>query len=164
MKKMKLEVSLDYDSDNAWDLYKDCILDMIIGLDVRIDNSNSKNINIFEGVSNYKKGVEYKNYIDVRCVGYSQSDWDEYKIYFDYSNTSEEFKSIEGVAKELKKIYTHKNDYIVKQIEVLDSGHEKLLNTFYFPIMDIEFPNESDIIYQIDDELIEYDEIEFKLN
>jgi hypothetical protein len=101
----------------------------------------------------------------VSCKGYSQSDWDDYKIYFDYSNGEEEFDRVMDIASELKKLYTHKNDYFVQQIEVLDSGHEKTLESLSFSIMNIEFPDESDIIYYIDDDLdIEYDTIEFNLN
>lgn len=164
MKKIKLEVKNDYDSNYSWELYEDNLHDLLDGLDVKVENSNSRNSNILEKVNSYKKGVEYKNYIDVSCKGYSQSDWDDYKIYFDYSNGEEEFSRVEDVAKELQKLYTHKNDYWVQQIEVLDSGHTKHLLSFQFSILDIEFPNNSDIKYRIDEEMIEYDEIEFNQN
>jgi len=56
-------------------------------------------------------------------------------------------------------------DYYVKQIKVMDNGLEFLLNTFHFSYKGHKSPDESDIIYQIDDELIIYDKIEFiKLN
>ena len=166
MKKIKLEVKNDYDSGYSWELYKDNLENLLDGLDVRVENSNSRNSNILEKVNSYRKGVEYKNYIDVSCKGYSQGDWDDYKIYFDYSNDEfiEEFSRVEDVAKELQKLYTHKNDYWVQQIEVLDSGHTKPLLSFQFSILDIEFPNNSDIKYRIDEEMIEYDEIEFNQN
>ena len=164
MKKIKLVVKNDYDSSYCWELYKDNLQDLVDGLDVRVENSNSRNTNILKGVNSYKKGVEYKNYIDVRCIGYSQGDWDDYKIYFDYSNGEEEFDRVMYVASELEKLYTHKNDYFVQQIEVLDSGHEKTIQRFSFSILDVEFPNNSDIKYRIDEEMIEYDEIEFKQN
>jgi len=165
MKKIKLVVKNDYDSDCSWMLYVEDLHYLLEGLDVRVENSNTRNTNIVEKVNSYKKGVEYKNYIDVSCKGYSQSDWDDYKIYFDYSNGEEEFDRVMDIASELKKLYTHKNDYFVQQIEVLDSGHEKTLESLSFSIMNIEFPDESDIIYYIDDDLdIEYDTIEFNLN
>ena len=164
MKKIKLEVKNDYDSDCSWMLYVEDLHYLLEGLDVRVENSNSRNSNILEKVNSYKKGVEYKNYIDVSCKGYSQSDWDDYKIYFDYSNGEEEDSRVEDVAKELQKLYTHKNDYCVQQVEVLDSGHTKPLLSFQFSILDIEFPNNSDIKYRIDEEMIEYDEIEFNQN
>jgi hypothetical protein len=166
MKTIKLVVENDYDSGFSWELYEDNLHDLLNGLDVRVENSNTRNSNILEKVNSYRKGVEYKNFIDVNCVGYSQGDWDEYKIYFDYSNEEfiEEFSRVEDCAKELEKLYTHKNDYVVKQIEELDSGHTKTLESFYFSILDVEFPNNSDIKYHIDEESIEYDEIEFNQN
>tara|TARA_R110002074_G_scaffold1973_2_gene11869 strand:+ start:684 stop:1184 length:501 start_codon:yes stop_codon:yes gene_type:complete len=166
MNKIKLEVKNDYDSNYSWELYKDNLEDLLDGLDVRVENSNTRNTNILEKVNSYRKGVEYKNYIDVSCKGYSQGDWDDYKIYFDYSNDEfiEEFSRVEDVAKELEKLYTHKNDYWVQQIEVLDSGHEKTLECLSFSILDIEFPENSDIKYRIDEEMIKYDEIEFNQN
>ena len=171
MKKIRLEVKNDYDSRYSWDLYKDNLEDLLDGLDVRVENSNSRNSNILEKVNSHRKGVEYKNCIDVSCKGYSQSDWDEYKIYFDYSNEEfDEFNRyshycrVEDVAQELEKIYTHKNDYRVHRIEVLDSGHTKTLDSFSFSILDVEFPENKDIKDRIDDQGIEYDEIKFNQN
>ena len=166
MKKIRLVVKNDYDSDYSWELYKDNLHDLLDGLDVRVENRNSSNTNILEKVNSYRTPNEYKNFIEVSCKGYSQGDWDDYKIYFDYSNEEfiEEFSRVEDVAKELEKLYTHKNDYVVQKIEELDSGHEKTLECFSFSILDVEFPNNSDIKYRIDEEMIEYDEIEFNQN
>jgi len=162
MKKTKLVVWNDYDSDCSWELYKDNLHDLLDGLDVRVENKNDRNVNVLEKVNSHIKASEYKHYLNVYCQGYSQGDWDEYKIYFDYDEGFVEERSrIEDVIEELRKLYTHKNDYRVEQIEVLDSGHKKTLNNFFFPILNVEFPNNSDIKYLIDEEMIEYDEIEY---
>lgn len=159
MKRIILEVQNDYDSNWAWEMYIDNLKCIAEELDIRVENENRRNTNILESINSYKKGVEYKNYIDVRCIGYSQSEWDNYKIYFDDLNDD-----IKYIAEELKRIYTHKNDYYVKQIEELDSGHQKTLDSFSFSILDVEFPENKDIKYRIDEEMIEYDEIEFNQN
>ena len=136
MKKIKLVVKNDYDSDCSWMLYVEDLHYLLEGLDVRVENSNTRNTNIVEKVNSYKKGVEYKNYIDVSCKGYSQSDWDDYKIYFDYSNGEEEFDRVMDIASELKKLYTHKNDYFVQRNRqadfVLKTGQNIILYDILF--------------------------------
>ena len=165
MKKTKLVVKNDYESNFSWELYKDNLHDLLYGLDVRVENENDRMSNVLSRVNSHIKASEYKHYLSVDCKGYSQSEWDEYKIYFDYDKGFvEEISRIEDTLEELKKLYTHKNDYVVQKIEELDSGHTKKLESFHFSILDIEFPSNSDIKYRIDEEMIEYDEIEFNQN
>tara|TARA_R110001592_G_C12569180_1_gene692133 strand:- start:200 stop:397 length:198 start_codon:yes stop_codon:yes gene_type:complete len=52
-------------------------------------------------------------------------------------------------------------DYYVKQINILNNGKEITLATFHFTYKGNKSPNESDIIYQIDDEFMYYDKIVF---
>jgi len=165
MKKIKLKVKNDYSSNFSWELYEESLYSLLYGLDVRVENKNNKMCNILSKLNSYKKYNEYKYFLSVDCVGYCQSEWDEYSIYFDYEkNSVEERGRIEQALKELKLLFTHKNDYIVDKIEVLDSGHKKTLDTFSFSIIDVEFPEENEIKNYIDEQLIYYDDIEFNLN
>jgi hypothetical protein len=151
MKKI-LNVKNDYDSGNSFEFYKEDLLNLFNELDVYVENTNTDFYSVFKNKNNKDS---YKNKITVECKGYSQSDWDRYVIYYNAINDN-----IKLLAKELKKLFTHKNDYVIKEIEMLNSGHSKIIEHHYFSIMNVEFPEKEDIENAIQDQLnLNYDEL-----
>lgn len=158
-KEIILEVFKDYNSRNAYELYKDDLISLCENLDIRIENSNNKFYNILESVNSYKKPNEYKKYITVSCKGYTQSEFDNYKIYFNSYNDN-----IKYLQSELEKLFTHKNDYIIKSFEVLETGHKKEIEDYFISITNIEFPENTDIKKEIQSYNIDFDKIKFNNN
>ena len=163
--KTILEVYNDYDSNFAYEDYKENINGLASELDIIIFNKNDEKFdNIISDrqktkyCTNHKDS--YKNSITIDCVGYSQSDWDTYTIY--YNDMTNDLKYL---CKELKRLFTHKNDYLIKEIELLDSGHSKVINTHSIMINYIEFPTNKDIAETIKHYGIgDFDEIIFNNN
>lgn len=164
MRTIKLKVENDYNNNFSHEIYKDNLIILLDGLDVVVENDNNKFTNILEELNNNKDWEDYKYHSSVGCVGYSQGDWDCYTIHHNYKDHSEEKKIILEALKELIKLFTHKNDYIVEQVEFLESGHSKVIDVFSISITDVEFPENKDIKYYIDMNDIQYDQIEYNNN
>ena len=76
----------------------------------------------------------------------------------------ETISTTKAKAKELKKVFTHKNQYSIEEIEELDSGHSKTITHYTITIMHIEFPEEEDIEKEIKEQHdLEYDQVLFNL-
>jgi hypothetical protein len=163
VKKIRVVIERDYSSNTSWDLYVDNLKYLLEGLDVKIENTNPRNTNILKDQNNYKKRSEYKGYLKANPKGYSQGEWDEYTIYFDYTKDDEEFARIEDIIEELERLYTHKNDYQVKIVEYNNEGYSKVVGVEHISITQIEFPEEEDLIKELDEMGCEYDEIQFNL-
>jgi len=158
-KEIILEVFNDYESRNAHELYKDDLISLCQDLDIRIENSTNKLYNILESVNSYKEPSEYKKHITVSCKGYTKGEYDIYKLYFNSYNDN-----IKHLKEELKKLFTHKNDYIIKSFEVLETGHKKEIENYFISITDVEFPENEDIKKEIQNNDIYFDKIKFNNN
>jgi len=162
--KTILEVYNDYDFNLSHADYKENINNLASELDIIIFNENNRLDNIISDLQKTKYCTNhkdsYKNSITINCVGYSQSDWDTYTIY--YNDMTNDLKYF---CKLLKRLFTHKNDYLIKEIELLDSGYSKVINTHSIMINYIEFPTNKDITETIKHYGIgHYDEIIFNNN
>tara|TARA_R110000851_G_scaffold131743_1_gene265982 strand:+ start:850 stop:1491 length:642 start_codon:yes stop_codon:yes gene_type:complete len=137
-KKYEVEVKVDYDSQFAWEYYKDDLIYLSEELDIAVHNSNRRMGNVLPNKKIDTDG--YHKSCIVGCTGYSQSEWDDYKIYY-----NEESEELDRLKEELSKVFTHKHDYQVDTIEVLDSGHSMVIESDSVSIMHIEFPEEDDV-------------------
>lgn len=138
MKKNVIEVTNDYQNDLSWELYKEDLINLSEDLDIAVHNGNRRMNNVLPSKKIDTDGYHKKCIIS--CTGYSQSDWDDYTIYY-----NEDCKELDMLKKELSKVCTHKNDYIMEVHEVLKSGHSKSINMQYVSISHVEFPDEDDI-------------------
>lgn len=154
--KTILKVEQSYDNSLVWEFYKEDVKNISEGLDIHVEHSNTT----FENVIPTKGYTDdYKNQMTINCIGYVQSEWDRYTIYYNVLNDD-----IKSLAKELKKVFTHKNQYSIEEIEELDSGHSKTITHYTITIMHIEFPEEEDIEKEIKEQHdLEYDQVLFNL-
>ena len=150
--KTILKVKPNYDSSLAWDMYKESLRTISEDQDIHVVNQNRNFLNVLPTDGNVE---DYENQIEIVCRGYVQGEWDTYTIYY-----HELTDSIKLIAEELKKLFTHQNDYCIQEIEKLDSGHSKVIDTHGLIISDVEFPEKEDIKNAIQDQLnLDYDEL-----
>ena len=95
---------------------------------------------------------------DAQCIsldakGYVQSEWESYWVY--YKCTDEE---VNPLIEHLKKTFTHRNDYLLENVEELITGHSKVVNRCVINVDYPEFPELQDIVKVIEDNLAKYDE------
>tara|TARA_R110002074_G_scaffold124129_3_gene260375 strand:+ start:2320 stop:2817 length:498 start_codon:yes stop_codon:yes gene_type:complete len=138
MKKYEVKVKSDYESGFSWDMYIDYVKELAIELDIAVHNSNRRMSNLLPSKKIDTDG--YHKSCIVGCKGYSQSDWDDYKIYY-----NEESKELELLKEQISRAFTHKHDYWIETIETLESGHSKVIDSCVISIDWIEFPDENDI-------------------
>lgn len=155
-KTIELRVSNDYDSGYAHEIYREQLMELSEDLDIAVHNSNRRMGSILPNKKTYTDG--YVQSIVVGCTGYSQSEWDEYTIHYNVMTAD-----LSMLIEDLEKLFTHKHDYMVKEIEILDSGHELGLETYVINISHIEFPDKKDVLEAIEDQGIEFDNIKFNI-
>ena len=157
--KTIIKVKPDYDSSLAWELYKEFLQTISEDQDIHVTNKNSDFLNVLPieitGKGYRADKPDYKNQLTIECRGYSQGDWDTYTIY--YNELTDDIKLL---AEELKKIFTHKNEYYLQEIEELESGHSKVIDTYGLVISNVEFPDKEDIEKEIKEQYnLKYDEL-----
>jgi len=150
--KTIIKVKPDYDSSLAWELYKEFLQTISEDQNIHVTNKNSDFLNVLP-TDGYKE--DYKNQITIECNGYVQSEWDTYTIW--YNKLTDDIKLL---AEELKKVFTHKNEYYLQEIEELESGHSKVIDTYGLVISNVEFPDKEDIEKEIKEQYdLKYDEL-----
>ena len=155
-KTIELRVSNDYDSGFAYEMYREQLMELSKDLDISVYNTNRGMSNILPN-----KKIDTDGYVQsiiVKCQGYSQSEWDEYIIHYNVMTAD-----LSMLIEDLEKLFTHKNDYIVREVEILDSGHELGLDTHVININHIEFPTKCDITREINNQCIEFDKLKFNI-
>tara|TARA_R110000744_G_scaffold2511_1_gene10019 strand:- start:234 stop:737 length:504 start_codon:yes stop_codon:yes gene_type:complete len=162
-KRVVVEISNDIMGCDSWDMYKEDIKCLAEDLDISVNNGNIKMENILKQKENI--GGNYSNHIIVDCIGYSQGDWDSYAISYNIENQ----KEVDEIVKELKKLFTHKNDYCVNKYDVITIDGEEFKGEVYdytwFSIMHIEFPSEKEVInYYSENYGKDYNEIIININ
>lgn len=136
-------------------------------LQISCEIKNDNMFNVIEEVKNYIADEQVlTEFISVKSIGYSQNEWQEYNIRY---NKEASKNDIDYLIQELKKSFTHKNDYFVSKKEVIEihgkSFESESFDYVWFAINDIEFPEPEDVkerynsIYGID-----YDIIELKID
>ena len=150
--KTIIKVNPDYNSSLAWELYKEFLQTISEDQDIHVTNKNSNYLNVLPTDGDED---DYINTITIECTGYVQSEWDTYTIY--YNELTDDIKLL---AEELKKIFTHKHEYYLQQIEELESGHSKVIDTYGLVISNVEFPDKEDIEKEIKEQYnLKYDEL-----
>ena len=168
--KTVIRISNDYDSNESYFQWREdinCIVNDN-GLDVHCEISNTRFINVVEEEKNYafigSSKENYKNMVVVNARGYSQGDWQEYKLYH---NCYKDDKPLKELVDLLTKTFTHQNDYLVETFKKVTVDGEDFLSEesedFTMSIRWEEFPDKEDILSELKSHGIEYDEIEFNI-
>lgn len=151
--KTIIEISNDYNSDFCYQTKVEDINYLVNELDVFCELRNTNYINIIEQEKRYNSEKEdYKNKIIINAKGYSQSEWQDYILYYNENELSTPQKRMEfsNLVKHLEREFTHQNDYITKKYEQTKIDGKIFNSEPYdytcFYIDDIEFPNNEDII------------------
>lgn len=146
--KTIIKISNDYYSDLSYQMFREQINYLVNELDIFCEVKNDKFENIVEREKRYLSSKDdYKNKTIVNAIGYSQGDWQEYILYH---NLDENDNDLKILVDELKKSFTHFNDYFVEKFEQEEIKGKKfnseVLDITSFSITDIEFPDENDIL------------------
>ncbi len=169
--KTVIRINNDYHSQASYQDWRDEINQLVnsndFGVDVYCEISNDRLLNPVEEEKNYLSSKDdYKNVTCVTAKGYSQGDWQEYKLYH---NCDENDKALKALVKLLERSFTHFNDYFVEKFERTEIDG-KVFNAephdFTNIIVDwIEFPEKEDVLKAYNEIYGEdYDEVEFNLN
>jgi len=151
--KTILKISNEYGFNNAYNLKIEDINYLANEINVFCEIKNHNYTNIIEQEKRYHSKKEgYKNKIIINAKGYSQSDWQQYVLYYNEKelNTQQDRNYFSNLIQHLERTFTHQNNYIAKKYKqtkidgkIFNSSH------FYhtcFYIDYIEFPNDKDII------------------
>ena len=152
-------ISQDYNSQLSDDIWNEDLNEYIQSLDVFIE-TNNRQFSI-DTIRNQRKTIDefdITNEGDAQCIsldakGYVQSEWESYWVY--YKCTDEE---VNPLIEHLKKTFTHRNDYLLENVEELITGHSKVVNRCVINVDYPEFPELQDIVKVIEDNLAKYDE------
>lgn len=148
--KTVIRISQNYMSDLSYELFKEELYYLVNETDLEIlcKIKNDKFINPVEQAKNYSTdGVEFKYKTTIEAKGYSQSDWQKYLIFH---NVEKDNENLIRLVDELKKSFTHMNDYWVEKFErieidgkIFDAEPHDYTSLC---IRDIEFPDEDDVL------------------
>tara|TARA_R100000544_G_C2227101_1_gene61564 strand:- start:2579 stop:3067 length:489 start_codon:yes stop_codon:yes gene_type:complete len=158
MKKIA-RISKDYESYYSQDKWTEDLKVEMREVDVYIslpkDRENWGLVDLLQTEQN-TFADQYSNCVHIQATGYVQGSFLDYKIY--YNGDEDKLKYLKTL---LKRTFTHKNDYIVENIEMLPSGHSKIIDKTSFCVNDVEFPKLEDIKNAIEEhEGYAYDEFQ----
>ncbi len=147
--KTIIKITNDYNSQLSYDERNEdinCIVND--GLDCFCEVRNNEFTNIVEEQKNYFSVKEdYKNKTIVEAKGYSQGEWQTYILYH---NVEEDDNDLQWLIEELKKSFTHMNDYWVEKFEQTEINGKKFNAEPHdytsFCIRHIEFPEKEDVL------------------
>lgn len=171
--KTLLRISKDNFSNLSYDMFTEDVNFLVNELNVHCEVRNKRDANIVNDMKNYQSSIEdYNNHVVIEARGYSQSDWQTYILYYnDNELNTPMYKSyFESLVKQLKRSFTHFNDYFCEKFEYIESNGKRYIENESFDftgfcIDNIEFPSEEDIkeeyiaMYGID-----FDTIEININ
>lgn len=148
--KTVIRISTDYNGDCSIQERNDNIYNLVNdgGIQVHCEISNDRIVNIVEDIKNYSTNREdFKNVTIVDAVGYSQGDWQQYSLYH---NEDEDSQELGWLVDELKKSFTHYNDYIVEKFdreEINGKNFDADPHDYTsFCVRHIEFPDKEDVL------------------
>ena len=156
-------ISQDYNSQLSDDIWNEDLNEYIQSLDVFIETRNKQFSN--DGIRNQRRSLEEFNNTnegDAVCIvveanGYVQSEWESFSVYYKCID-----KEVSPLIEHLKKYFTHRNDYIVENVEELITGHTKVVDRCVINVQYPEFPELDDIVMVIEDNLGKFDEYKLK--
>ena len=152
-------ISRDYNSQLSDDIWNEDLNEYIQSLDVFIE-TNNRQFSI-DTIRNQRKTIDefdITNEGDAQCIsldakGYVQSEWESYWVYYKCTD-----KEVSPLIEHLKKTFTHRNDYLLENVEELITGHSKVVDRCVINVDYPEFPELKDIVKVIEDNLAKYDE------
>lgn len=167
-KQITVTIMNDYNSSLSYELRNENIEYLLSQLDLYCEVSNSNFINMVEQLQqNETYKDNYKDILTVNTTGYSQRDWQEYKLYYNKKNT--DINTLNRLVNELEKSFTHQNDYFVTKYEEVTINNKvyksEPIDYNSFCITNIEFPDDDDIIKEYINRFgIDYDNIEINID
>lgn len=112
--KTVLRITPDHDTDIVYSQRVDDINYLVNELDVYCEIRNNHYINIVEEEKRYSSDEEnYTDSIRINATGYSQSEWQEYKLYFNSEDIKSQQEKIyfDQLVQYLERTFTHLNQY-----------------------------------------------------
>jgi len=159
--KTIIRITNDYNGTLSYDNFKEDINYLVHEMDIFCEVKNNNLNNIVEDEKNYAGNKDdYSKQTIVNATGYSQNEWETYVLYH---NLEEDDRNLISLVKQLKRSFTHFNDYQVEKFErtTIDGKDFDSEPHDYtcFCIDFIEFPEEKDIIKEYNEIYgIDYDE------
>lgn len=148
--KTIIKISNDFSGDTAYQEFCDEIYYLVNDADIEVECEvkNNNFINTVEEKKNYSTaGTKFKYKTEVEAKGYSQGDWQTYILYH---NVEKDNETLQRLVEELKKSFTHMNDYYVEKFErieidgkVFDAEPHDMT---WFAIRGVEFPDNDDVL------------------
>tara|TARA_R110000772_G_scaffold258599_1_gene375843 strand:- start:443 stop:958 length:516 start_codon:yes stop_codon:yes gene_type:complete len=151
--KTIIKISTDYNSDLCYQSKVEDISYIVNEINVFCKLKNTNYINIIEKQKRYSSSEnDYSNKVIINAKGYSQSDWQDYTLYYNEKEIDTPQKRIyfSDLVKYLERSFTHQNDYFVEKYEQTEIkgkifNSEPIDYTSFF-INHIEFPSNEDIL------------------
>lgn len=160
--KTIIRITKDNFSTLSYDMWKEDINYLVNEIDLICKVKNDRFNNIVEDEKNYLGEIsDYKNKSIVDAIGYSQSEWQTYILYH---NLKEDDNLLNQLIEQLKKSFTHFNDYFVEKFEQEEINGKKFNSEPFdytsFCINHIEFPEKNDVLKEYNEIYgIDYDKV-----
>ena len=118
-------ISKDYHSQLSNDIWNEDLNEYIQSLDVYIRPRN--NNFSYDALKNQTRSI-FDFYYTNKCIvveakGYVQSEWESFSVYYKCRD-----KEVNPLIEHLKKTFTHRNDYLIENVEELITGHTKVVD------------------------------------
>lgn len=166
--KTVIRISTNYSGEQSYQDRDDSIYNIVNeGIEVHCEIANNRMINIVEEIKNYSTNRDdFKNKTTVSAIGYVQSEWQDYELYHNEEDGSND---LELLIEELKKTFTHHNNYFVEKFEREEINGKNFDSEphdyTFFHIRHIEFPDKEDVLKEyIDIYGKDYDEVIIEIN
>ena len=148
--KTIIRISNDNTGDTAYNEFCDEIYYLVNDADIEVECEvkNDRYNNIVEEKKNYSTvGTKFKYKTEVNAKGYSQGDFQTYILYH---NVEKDNETLQRLAEELKKSFSHLNSYYVEKFERVEVDGKNFdaepHDMTWFAIRDIEFPDNDDVL------------------
>lgn len=146
--KTVIRITNDYNSNEAYEDFINSVSSLLEEAPkVFCEVSNDQFQNNVERLKNYHSDPsEFRNKTTFTAKGYSQGDWQTFTLYH---NCKEDNQYFSALVEELKKSFTHMNDYFVEKFERAEIDGKTFDAEPYdytgFSIRHIEFPESEDV-------------------
>tara|TARA_R110000796_G_scaffold192082_1_gene308813 strand:- start:96 stop:575 length:480 start_codon:yes stop_codon:yes gene_type:complete len=140
-------ITRDYDSQMSVERWREDLNNELEQLDVNVWTKDKHWFFMEQLLKNQDTlPDQFSNSITAESIGYVQGEYAKFQIYY-----NGEVEKVENLKKILEKTYTHKNDYLIEIIEMLSSGHSRVIDRCVISVDDVEFPELQDIVKVIDE-------------
>tara|TARA_R110000772_G_scaffold268686_3_gene397520 strand:+ start:5521 stop:6036 length:516 start_codon:yes stop_codon:yes gene_type:complete len=148
-----VKITRDYDSNLSDHLYNEDLNCLVNELNVFCEVGNNDFFNIVEKEKNYQsERSEYKNKISIKAIGYSQSEWQKFTLYYNESElkTPKQRMYFSSLVQSLERLFTYRSDYLAELYQQTEINGKKfnsdIQETYCFCVNDVEFPTDANII------------------